>query len=399
MVKTATTLIITLAFIFISNSIFANEWSGYAGLEFRGFTQTAQESQQDYSTNFSFAFEPEYYHEWDKGNQSIAFVPFVRLDENDNERTHFDIRELTYLKAAENWELRVGIRKVFWGVTEFQHLVDVINQTDLVENLDTEDKLGQPMINLALIKDWGTVDLFVMPYFRERYFPSSSSRLRTIPQIEQGRSQFESSAKEKRVDFAARYSHYFGDWDIGLSHFYGTSRDPRLLSSTDDNGNAILTPFYDIINQTSLDIQATKGNMLWKLEALHRSGQVTTYNAIAAGFEYTFVGIMDSAIDLGLLSEYNYDDRGESASTIFEDDIAIGARLAFNNAQSSEALIGMVWDRNTGGKFFNIEASQRIGDSWLLEVQGRFFSSQKPSDLAFAFTKDDYIELFLTYNF
>lgn len=385
-----------LAFSYFVN---ANEWSGYAGLEFRGFTQSALQARQDHSTNFSFAFETEYYHEWDNGNQSFAFVPFVRLDENDNERTHFDIRELNYLKASENWELRLGIRKVFWGVTEFQHLVDVINQTDLVENLDTEDKLGQPMINLALIQDWGTVDLFVMPYFRERYFPGTSSRLRTIPHIDQSRSQFESSAKEKHVDLAVRYSHYMGDWDIGISHFYGTSREPRFLLSADATGNPFFIPFYDIINQTSLDLQATKGNMLWKLEALHRSGQATTYNAIAAGFEYTFVGIMDTAIDLGLLSEYHYDDRGESAISVFEDDIAVGARFAFNDAQSSEALIGLVWDRNTGGKFFNIEASRRIGDSWLLDVQGRFFTNQKTSDPTFSFTRDDYIELYLSYNF
>jgi hypothetical protein len=399
MIKPVLSLPLLLTSLLTYCTAVAAEWSGYAGLEFRGFTESAQESRQDHSTNFSFVFESEYYHEWDDGDQSIAFVPFVRLDENDNERTHFDIRELTYLKVAENWELRLGVRKVFWGVTEFQHLVDVINQTDLVENLDTEDKLGQPMINLALINDWGTVDLFVMPYFRERYFPGTSSRLRTIPHIDQSRSEFESSAKEKHVDFAARYSHYFGDWDIGVSHFYGTSRDPRLLLTTDNNGNNVFTPFYDIINQTSLDLQATKGNMLWKLEALHRSGQGTTYNAIAAGFEYTFVGIMDSAVDLGLLSEYHYDDRGESAASTFEDDIAIGARLAFNDAQSSEALIGMVWDRNTGGKFFNIEASRRISNSILLEAQGRFFSNQKASDPAKAFSKDDYIELFLSYNF
>ncbi len=399
MFKTAPSLTFVIASLLAYSCASANEWSGYAGLEFRGFTQTAQDTRQDHSTNFSFALESEYYHDWDNGNQSIAFVPFLRIDENDDERTHFDIRELTYLKAAENWELRLGIRKVFWGVTEFQHLVDVINQTDLLENLDTEDKLGQPMINLALIKDWGTVDLFVMPYFRERYFPGTSGRLRTIPHVDQERSQFESSAKEKHIDLAVRYSHYFGDWDIGISHFYGTSRDPRLLSGTDNSGNAVLIPFYDIINQTSLDLQATKGNMLWKLEALHRSGQATTYNALAAGFEYTFVGIMDTAIDLGLLSEYHYDDRGESASSTFEDDIALGARLAFNDAQSSEALIGMVWDRNTGGKFYNIEANRRIGNSWLLEVQGRFFSNQKTSDPAKAFSNDDYIELFLTYNF
>ncbi len=378
---------------------YASEWSGFAGLEFRGFNQAAQDTRQDHDTNFSFVFEPEYFHEWDDGDQSIAFVPYVRVDENDNERTHFDIRELTYLKVAENWELRLGIRKVFWGVTEFQHLVDIINQTDLVENLDTEDKLGQPMINLALINDWGTVDLFVMPYFRERNFPGTSGRLRSIPETRQDRSQFESSAKEKHIDFAARYSHYVGDWDIGLSHFYGTSRDPRLLFSTDSSGNPFFIPFYDIINQTSVDIQTTKGNMLWKLEALHRSGQGTTYNALSGGFEYTFVGIMDTALDLGVLSEYHYDDRDELSTSIFEDDIALGARLAFNDVQSSEALIGLVWDRNNGSKFFNIEASRRLGDSWLLELQGRFFFNQKHSDLTFAISRDDYTELFLSYNF
>ena len=142
------------------------------------------------------------------------------MDQHNNERTNFDIRELTWLKAAENWELRVGVRKVFWGVTEFQHLVDVINQTGLVENINTEDKLGQPMINLALINDWGTVDLFVLFYFRERKFPGINGRLRTQPVIDDGLSEFESSAKEKHVDFALRYFHYTGDWDISVAHFY-----------------------------------------------------------------------------------------------------------------------------------------------------------------------------------
>ena len=147
------------------------------------------------------------------------------------------------------------------------------------------------------------------------------------------------------------------------------------------------------------EFKVTKENILWKLEALHRSGQGTTYNAVGGGFEYTFTGIFDSNIDLGLLGEYHYDDRGESAPSLFEDDIALGARFTLNDAQSSEALMGMVLDRNTGGKFFNIEASRRIGESWLLEAQGRFFSNQKTGDPAIAFTKDDYIELFLTYNF
>lgn len=383
----------------ITINVYAGEFSGFAGLEFRGFTQTAQLPRQDHSTNFSLVFESEYYTDWDEGEQSFAFSPFLRLDQHDHERTHFDIRELTYLKAADTWELRVGIRKVFWGVTEFQHLIDIINQDDLIENIDTEDKLGQPMINLALIKDWGTVDFFVLPYFRERTFPGQDARLRIIPYITNDISRYESSAKEKHVDFAVRYSHYFGDWDIGLSHFYGTARDPAFIPSINNNGNPFFIPFYEIIHQTSLDLQATKGNMLWKLEALHRSGQGETYNALVGGFEYTFVGIFESSVDLGVLGEYHYDDRGRNNFTIFEDDIAIGARLAFNDIQSTEALVGVVWDRDTGGQFFNIEASRRLGSSWLLEMQGRFFFNQKPADLASIFAQDDHFELLLTYNF
>jgi len=377
----------------------AGEWTGYAGLETRFFTQDALDPRQDHHFNASLAIEPEYYHDWDNGRQMFAFVPFIRLDQQDSDRTHVDIRELTYLKAAETWELRLGVRKVFWGVMEFQHLVDIINQTDLVENIDTEDKLGQPMINLALVRDWGTVDLFVMPWFRERQFAGRQGRLRTQPPVSEDLARFESAAKEKHVDFAIRYSHYFGDWDIGLSHFYGTSRDPRLLPGLDAGNNPVMVPFYDIINQTSLDLQATKGNMLWKLEALHRSGQGETYNAFAGGFEYTFTGVMRSAIDLGLLGEYHYDDRGESAPTTFEDDIGIGARLAFNDAQSTEALTGIVWDRNTGGLFYNMETSRRINNNWFIELQGRFFMDQSGSDPAFAVSRDDYIEFFLTYNF
>ena len=385
--------------LFVTSMPVSAEVTGYGGLEFRYFTQDALDSRQDYSTNFSAVFEPEYYHEWDGGHQLVAIVPFIRLDENDNNRTHFDVRELTYLKAADTWELRLGVRKVFWGVLEFQHLVDIINQTDLVENIDTEDKLGQPMINLALIHDWGTLDLFVMPWFRERSFPGSHGRLRTQPPVSEDRARFESSARNKHVDFAIRYTNYFGDWDIGIAHFYGTSREPRLLPAVNGRGKPILIPYYDIINQTSLDLQATKGNMLWKLEALHRIGQGETYNSMGAGFEYTFTGILDTAVDMGILGEYYYDDRGRNAPTLFNDDFGMGARFTFNDIQSTEFLAGLIVDRNNGGKFLNIEGSRRLGESWVLDLQGRFLFNTARSDPAFSLNRDDYIELFLTYNF
>ena len=119
--------------------------------------------------------------------------------------------------------------KVFWGVTEAVHLVDIVNQTDLVESLDGEEKLGQPMIDLSLIRDWGVVDLFVLPWFRERTFPSEDGRPRFAIPIDTHDPIYESSAEQHHVDFAARWSNSIGEWDIGLSYFYGTSREPRFV--------------------------------------------------------------------------------------------------------------------------------------------------------------------------
>jgi len=49
--------------------------------------------------------------------------------------------------------LLVGINSVFWRVVESNHLVDILNQTDLIEDIDGEEKLGQPMISLSTQQD------------------------------------------------------------------------------------------------------------------------------------------------------------------------------------------------------------------------------------------------------
>jgi len=118
----------------VLKSASAWEISGYAGIESLGFIHNPMYENQ-HNHYLSGVIQPEIFHEWDEGRQSFAFVPFYRYSQYDNRRTHFDVRELAWLKAADTWELRVGIRKVFWGVTESLHLVDIINQTDLVEKL------------------------------------------------------------------------------------------------------------------------------------------------------------------------------------------------------------------------------------------------------------------------
>lgn len=396
--KDSMRLVIATWLMVVATFASAGEWSGFVSLEHQGFFQPPLYAGQ-HRSYFSVAAQPEYYHRIEGTRDSFTFVPFARADQHDPERSHVDIRELTWLKVGEGHEWRVGIRKVFWGVTESQHLVDIINQTDLVENIDTEDKLGQPMINLALIRDWGTLNAFVLPGFRERRFPGIEGRLRTDPHVDADQSGHESARQRRHVDYALRWSQSITGWDLGISRFYGTSREPHLLPGLDGDGQPVLIPRYELIHQTGLDVQLTAGGWLWKLEAINRRGQGPTYNAATGGLEYTFTGVFGTAMDLGVIAEYLYDNRGSAAPSPFQDDVMTGLRLAVNDAPSSEVLIGIISDRRSHARFFNLEASRRLGGHYKLSLEARAFAGAPVADPAYFWRRDDYLQLELARYF
>ena len=396
----------------------AVELGGRFELEARGFTQSPAHPGQN-RHGLSLAVQPELHHAFDDGRQSLLFTPFLRLDTADEERTRFDVRELLYQRVFDSAELRIGIGRVFWGVTESRHLVDVVNQTDLVENVDREEKLGQPLVNLALVRDWGTLDLFVLPGFRERTFPGREGRLRSEPFVDTGRATYESGASRRRIDYALRWSHAIGDFDVGLAHFHGTSRDPRLLPVPAAGGPAsvprsdgetalsetpappamggpVLAPRYDVVHRTSLDLQATRGAWLWKLEALHESGRKPAWIAWVAGFEYTRFGINESAADLGLLVEHLFDGRGGSSPQPFENDVFAGLRLAFNDEAGAEVLGGIIHDVEGDATALNLEASRRIGERWTIDLEARAWAGVDHGDPLFALHRDDYVQVTLS---
>ena len=179
------------------------DFSAELGLEGRFFVEEGLQGQDQFQPSIRTLLEYQAQH--DENSFHLAF--FGRIDKEDEERSHADIREAYWTHVADGWEMRLGISKVFWGVTESRHLVDIINQTDLVENIDSEDKLGQPMLKLGFERAWGNLDLFWLPYFRERTFPGSDGRLNALPySVDTDNPRFESSAENWHSDFAVRYA-------------------------------------------------------------------------------------------------------------------------------------------------------------------------------------------------
>ncbi|MCA9403968.1 MAG: hypothetical protein KC897_09320 [Candidatus Omnitrophica bacterium] len=377
----------------------AAEISGYVGVEGRAFFEDAAfTGQHSGAVNVSLIAQPEFHQRWEDSGQSVTLVPFVRVDAQDKERTHLDVREGFWRKHTDDWQLSAGVRKVFWGTTESQHLVDIINQTDLIEDPDGEDKLGQPMVQLSLFRDFGTFDFFLLPYFRERTYPGRRGRLRTGLIVDGEQATFDSDARNTHVDWAARWSHYFGPLDIGIAHFQGTSREPRFFLGT-RGGDPVLVPHYDQIDQTSVDAQVTLGSWLWKLEALNRSGQDETFQAGVGGVEYTFFNVAGRGGDLGLLMEYHYDSRGADSLSVFENDLFAGGRFAANDTQDTQFVGGIVQDLNSRTNSLYFEASRRITDHLNIEAESRLFNHVDEDDPLAPLAGDDYLQMRVNYFF
>lgn len=374
---------------------FGLDWEVEFSAEMRAFTNKALERQ---ARNHPSAYvQPEAFYEWGDSKHRIFGQFFYRYDMRDTKRTHSDIRELNYSYIGDNWELLIGYGKEFWGVAESRHLVDIINQTDLVENTDQEDKLGQPMLKLVYESDIGIFSGFVLPYFRERTFPGFKGRLRSVPVVDNDLSLYESSKEKKHVDWAARWAHTFSVWDVGLSVFHGTSREPRFILGF-KAFEPRFVPVYDIISQYSIDVQATIEAWLWKFEGYHRKAD-TSFEAMVGGFEYTLYGIFDSDKDLGLIAEYHYDSRNQLSPQPFNNDLAVGFRLALNDIANTEFLALALIDRHLSSRSYRFEASRRVKGNLSASLEATIFDNIAPQDPLYSFRQDNYVQVNLIYHF
>ena len=393
------------------------DFDGNVQLEARHYPKLGRgdDMEQDF-TSISSEVELGLYSR--SGRHAIILKPFGRYDEHDHERSHMDLREAKYRYLRGPFELTLGADKEFWGVTEFLHLVDIVNQTDNVESTDGEAKLGQPMVKLAYSTRFGTWTGYSLPLFRIRqYVDPITGRPNYGFVVDDNTSLFESGEGRRTEDYALRYKHSIGVFDIGLSGFKGTSREPQLLATGDvsaNNGLPKLQAYYAYLTQTGIDVQATLGSWLWKLEA-SQSTQNRFTGALATlaspveevdvaratgGFEYTFYNLFNSGTAVGLVAEYMWDEREADAPHAFGNDIGIGFRWTANDTQSTAVLLGGFYDLDTKSSGLSLEAERRLGQSYKAILEARFQDKVGDADtLAQANADEDFIRLRLAYFF
>ena len=104
------------------------------------------------------------------------------------------------------------------------------------------------MVKVSFEENWGLIDFYALLGFRERTFSGYDGRLRQPMIVDTDRPHYLSAAKNKRMDFAFRWSNYFDQLEVAISHFSGTSREPRFILSNENLKE--LVPLYEVIDQT-----------------------------------------------------------------------------------------------------------------------------------------------------
>ena len=400
-----------------------SELSGRLALEGRWFpNEAAHRGQRDGSLGFTA--EPTLYLEHVDGG-SFTLTPHYRHDSADPERSNADLREAYLLLFGElgegEWEARLGVDRVFWGVTEFHHLVNIVNQVDLTDHPNEESRMGQLMAHLTWSADWGVLEFFAMPLHRERTLPGRKGRLRTGIPFDRRRVSYESAAEEWHVDLATRYSRSIGPLDVGVSVFDGTNREPSFNPNIqlirDGQGNVVggvpvsLIPHYARIRQYGLDAQLTIESWLIKLEAIRRegarnrgairnpAGKEEDYAAFVTGVEYTFSGVFDSDADISVLGEWSYDERERRSPNRYQNDVFFAGRLALNDVENTELIVSAIADMDYDTYLLGFEAKQDLSDSWTATVEGAVMLDVDEQDVIYETRRDGYLLLNVTYSF
>ena len=337
-------------------------------------------------------------------NINLLIEPTYRYDHHDKERSLFDISQAYFLYFNDYSEFKVGKDKVFWGVTELKNLVDIINSPDDSSGED-KSKLGQSLISYSYINEKiGFVDLIYMPLFHEPTKIGKRGRLRLNLPTQNYNTTYEGGAGRKVPSWAVKWQNSYGDSDISLQFFRGTSRNSSTLPKLEDSQIKYF-PGHERITQIGTFFQKIYGPIIFKFEGIKRNGQKNAkyerenFYSYITGFEYVITRVFDKVWDLNLFTEYSNDDRGSNSTDIFQNDLFLGTRINLNDVEGTEITQTLTLDLNGDGNTGSLEISTRIMESVRLAANYTSHWSVNNKDTLYSFRRDNYLGIKITNYF
>ncbi len=344
--------------------------------------------EQAMSLNLGFT---EQVQDWKIDTELLMHIDFYN-----NELSHVDIKQLIASYSISNLTFKVGVDEINWSITETRSLTNIVNQVNSINSIYDDEYLGQPLVGLQILEDDFAFNIYLMPYFRERFFPPMKSRRRLALPVAD-KSIYESKKRRHHLDLAARYLHYLGDFEVALSYFRGTNRRPIMMIYHNNNEPKIQA-YYPQSEQLGLTMLLSTDNTIFKSEIVTLRSQDSNYLSGDIAIEHS-ISFVDWGPDIDLFIEYLWDERKNNADTPYQNDIATTVKLNFNDLESTALRLSWIRDLSNKGNLIRLFFNRRINDSIKLNVDITLIAGTRSYDPLFFIADDDFIKISLSYSF
>ena len=349
---------------------------------------------------------------------------YGRVDHLDRDRSVLVLEEAFVQARLGRLRVRLGADIVNWTATEVFHPADVINARNLDSDLESLEKVGEPMAALQLgLWEGMTAGALVMPVYMKTLFPSPGSRLGFAPGLDlrQRRALVDREGDFTDRDFgpqvALRLAQVVGRADVSVHVLEQMDRLQPLIGLDVQSQQPL--PIFLTVQQVGGTYQQVLGGLIVKLEAAYRrfrrpvgdrGGRYLLpadldrdHGAVAVGLEYglTHDNGAESTWLLEGQSLLGVGEQMRQQLSPFQRDVFAGYRLALGDQDSKELMLGGVFDLEQPGELLvNLSYQQRLGETFSLRVGLRLFAAPQdhPGGLV-ALRDSDHLRFSLTRHF
>jgi hypothetical protein len=317
---------------------------------------------------------------------------FTNWNSADESRRYSDIREANISFRHNELTFGAGINTFFWGVSESINVVNVLNQSDMLESIDGKVKLGQTFVSVKTRIINNDVSFYYLPSFTEQDFPERPSY---------GLPVYDGALYEdnkKRGGFAARSLFYVDQLEFAVSYFNGTRRSPLLIKQASIPSHLI--PYYLQTENLMFDGVYLAEDFTLKLEAKMGREEHSGFITANFGIEYPSYAFSNYIEEIVFIAEYVFDDRGLSSETHGQNDLFIGAKFDFGDNKSGRVRTLYSYDFDYRGQYAEISYQYRLNDYFRIQVKAMKVLTAEPNDRRlYALTGEEFVKFSLHYAF
>lgn len=380
--------------LIVTSSEVCADWQarsgGQVGLSTRAFYPDDKPETED----VGLALESELEYKGKSGGWRTHISGFGRVGVFDNSRSIAFLKDAWVGYKTDAVEIRLGAQVLNWTATEAFHPSDVVNSRNLDSNLENSEKIGEPMARIRFRMGQGGLTILAMPMRIESRFPGRSSRLSlagdALPAgLELGEPIWVDSGGTEgnewwAVQYGFRFDQTVASMDFALYYLHHNERFPTAFALNQSG----ISPVYAHVQRAGATWTQAVGEWLIKLEADHSfvsdvnlqeslvvSPPRVDHTAVALGVEWGWP--YENAEGTVLVEGQYAIAPGASAEERaqlgpFENDVLVGYRHSWNNAEGTELTTGIILDVERPDEVLgNVLLSHRLSDYFSVEASGR----------------------------